>query len=84
MFSRDPATWTFAAVAEWEHPLSREALVLLDLFDLEHHVNSKKKPKPHPMRPKAPTKGTSRYGNTGGRSVAEVKDILRRRFQGAI
>lgn len=72
----DPSSAVAAAALGWEYPLSREALILLDLFDLEHAANTSKRPKPHPMRPKAQTKQSSRYGNTGGRSVGQVKAIL--------
>lgn len=55
----DPSSYVAAAVAGWEHPLTREALVLMDLFDLQHlAANPKRKPKPYP-RP-WPDRTTSR------------------------
>lgn len=81
----DPSSALSAAALGWDYPLSREALVLLDLFDLEHMANSssKKRPKPHPMRPKSQTRTESRYGNVAGRSRAEVIDILTRQRLGS-
>lgn len=52
--SSDPASAVGAALAGWEHPASREALAVMNLFDLMHQVawaqGGKKgaKPKPHP------------------------------------
>lgn len=65
-----------AALEGWEHPVSREALVAMDLFDLMHTVNSKKTPKPHPGRPGKPERDKQRMGKTGGRSPEQVKAIL--------
>lgn len=74
----DPSSMLAAAMEGWDHPISREALALMDLFDLDMAVNSgKKKPKPHPGRPWKPTgKTTQRHGDVGGRSRAEVVEIL--------
>lgn len=47
----DPAAQLFAAVQGWKFAISREALALLDLYDLTHRANSEKRPKPHPGRP---------------------------------
>lgn len=78
----DPSSATAAAALGWDYPLSREALVLLDLFDLQHAANASKKPKPHPMRPKGSTKQSNRYGNVGGRSITQVKALLQQRREG--
>lgn len=72
----DPSSAFAAALEGWEHPISREALVLMDLFDLEHAVNSKTRPKPHGMRPMKAKATGERIGNNGGRSRAEVVAIL--------
>lgn len=75
MLRADPTSATAAALEGWDHPISREALILMDLFDLEHRVNSTRKPKPHPMRPwKAKT--VQRMGRTGGRSRDQIDAIL--------
>ena len=44
----DPSSHVAAAIAGWQHPLSREALVLADLLDLTAAAHSSKKPKPYP------------------------------------
>jgi hypothetical protein len=52
--SIDPASAVGAALAGWEHPVSREALAVMNLFDLMHMVawgqggRKGPKPKPHP------------------------------------
>lgn len=74
----DPSSAIAAALEGWDNPISREALVLMDLFDLDHAVAAgKKKPAPHPGRPfSMDASKKKRRGNTEGRSVAEVKAIL--------
>lgn len=73
----DPSSHIAAAVEGWENPITREALILMDLFDLDHAVAAgKHKPKPHPGRPFRIDLNKSRKGNSAGRSVAEVKAIL--------
>jgi hypothetical protein len=75
----DPSSETAAAVQGWDYPISREALVNLDLFDLTLLANSdpkKPKPKPHGMRPFKAAKTETQYGNAGGRSREQVEAIL--------
>lgn len=70
----DPTSRVAAAVAEWTHPISHEAMALLDLYDLLAIVNSgKKKPKPYP-RPWDPK--PVKHGGTNGRTQEEVRAIL--------
>ena len=45
---QDPSSWVASALAGWDHPVSRDSLVLMDLFDLTHTVNSKRRPTPYP------------------------------------
>jgi hypothetical protein len=45
---RDPASWLQAARSGWKNPTSSEWMLLAELFDLTHQVNSKKKVKPIP------------------------------------
>lgn len=81
LLCRDPSSALFAALAGWEYPMSREALLLADLFDLEHtaHADPKRgRPKPHPMRPVKQVGERTRVGNPGGRSDEEIVAILRR------
>lgn len=50
MLHRDPTSWLFAAVNDWDYPTTREALALADLYDAFAQVNSRKghKAKPYP------------------------------------
>lgn len=74
---RDPSTEIAAAIAGWDYPLSREALILADLFDLQHTSKAKKKPQPYPRPwPDGATK-VEKFGDAGGRTPVEVADILR-------
>lgn len=76
----DPSSAIFAAVAGWAHPMTREALLLADLFDLEHLVNAdpkKGRPKPHSMRPvKHEDRQVQRIGNPGSRTREELVTYL--------
>lgn len=75
----DPSSMVAAALEGWSHPISREALILMDLFDLDMRVAVGKKGKIqlHPGRPWGPdSKTTKRHGDVGGRSRAEVVAIL--------
>lgn len=73
----DPASAIAAALEGWTNPISREALLLMDVFDLEHAVNSKRTPKPHPGRP-WDTKGhQERHGDAAGRTNEEVMALVR-------
>lgn len=77
----DPSSMTAAALEGWSHPISREALILMDKFDLDMAVatGGKKgaRPKPHPGRPWKPDERTTKkHGDAGGRTRAEVVAIL--------
>lgn len=77
--NRDPTSAIGAALAGWDYPISHEALLLADLFDLEHTVNAKRRPSPHPIRPfKANTDSVRRIGNVLGRTREQVVSILDR------
>lgn len=74
----DPSSRLCTSLNGWSYPISLEAVVLADLFDLTHAAHSRKRrPKPHPIRPWK-SKSRERYGNTGGRSRDEIKAILAR------
>lgn len=47
----DPSSQVAAQYSGWDHPLSRELILLLDLFDLGGYWAAGKKHEPHPMRP---------------------------------
>lgn len=79
----------FAAMEGWDYPAPRSELLLADLFDLEVMVNTdgrRGRPKPHPMRPFKPETSSdrSRKGDAGGRSPAEVIDLLARMKAGEL
>ncbi len=52
----DPSSAVCASLNDWAYPLSRDALVLMDIFDLQHLSKSKRKPpaytRPWPEREK--------------------------------
>ncbi|WP_028474093.1 hypothetical protein [Nocardioides alkalitolerans] len=76
----DPGSHTFAAANEWTYPMSREAIVTADLFDLQHASKTgKKKPDPYPRPWPDPKKQkqTSRHGDAAGRSPEQVGEILK-------
>ena len=71
----DPSSATCAAVEGWRHPMSREALLLADLFDLQYASKAKKKPQPYP-RPWPDPSERRRIGRTS-LSSERVRAILR-------
>lgn len=73
VLARDPGTAVGAAVAEWDYPMRREALVLADLYDLQHTAKAKKRPRPYP-RPWGDRQRTRR--GTGRYSVTELRAVL--------
>lgn len=78
----DPSSALASALAGWAYPISREALLLADQFDLLHEANSdpkKAKPKPHPMRPWKASGGrkTERRGEKIALTREEVAEALR-------
>lgn len=46
--SVEPDSHVASALAGWQYPSSRAALVLADLFDLHHTIHAKQSPKPYP------------------------------------
>ncbi len=46
MLIRDPSSWVQAAKSGWKYPVSQEWMLLAELFDLTHQINSKNKVKP--------------------------------------
>ena len=71
----DPSSMIAAAVEGWAYPMARAVAVLADLYDLTHAAAGAKKPKPYP-RPWETKRSEKRYGDTGGRTRAEVVAIL--------
>lgn len=80
LLSRDPSSMIAAAMQGWDHPITREAVVLMDLFDLMHAANSDPKhgrPDPHTGRPwRIDNRDSEHIGDTAGRSRAEVVTYL--------
>lgn len=72
----DPSSALAAALAGWDHPISREALILMDHYDLDRGVAGDKRWKGYPRPWKTSDKTTQRHGNAAGRSRAEVAAIL--------
>lgn len=61
MLIRDPSSWVQASKNGWKYPVSNEWMLLAELFDLTHQVNSKNKVKPL-VRP-WPDPNSKRVGN---------------------
>lgn len=79
----DPSSAIVAALSGWEYPMSREALVLADLFDLTHSMawaqgggkGSRPKPYPRPFSSKAAGRQRGKP-----RPLAEMQARLREKF----
>ena len=74
--SRDTTSQVAVALAGWDYPISREAIVLMDLYDLQHQSKAKRKPKPYP-RP-WPDRERRTFGRTS-MSREELRAILDKR-----
>lgn len=75
----DPSSALAAAIEGWDHPISREAAILMDLWDLEYAKSGTKKPSRYP-RPYVVKGEQVQRGKAGGRTPEEVKELLRTRF----
>lgn len=71
----DPSSWLYAALVDWDYPVSREWLILADHFDLTHSAHSKRRPKPHP-RP-WPDTATRKVGAGSAVSATVLMERLR-------
>lgn len=73
---RDTSSVLSTAMAGWQYPMSRESLILSDLYDLLLYANAGKKAQggeyPRPWLPYTST----RLGRTAGRSRADVEALL--------
>lgn len=76
VLANDPASMVAAALAGWKYPFPREAAILADLFDVQLASKSAKRPKPYPRPWPDGTTDKKHYGDTGGRTRAEVVAIL--------
>ncbi len=73
MLHRDPTSWLFTKLNDWDYPASRGELTLADMFDVFLRANSRKgaNPKPYP-RPFTPHKRYGGRGRTKPRTTAEI------------
>ena len=69
----DPSSAVCAALQEWDYPLSREALALMDLYDAFTNANFKN-PKPYP-RP-WPDPNRTVYGKGTALPLDELARVL--------
>lgn len=77
MLLRNPESWLQAAVAEWDHPVSREWTLLAQILDVTHASKVKRSVfKPWP-RPWPDTKTKIGGKKTVRRSITDVLAILR-------
>ena len=76
IIAADPASATAASMEGWPYPMSREAVILADVYDLVHAVASKGKAKRYP-RP-WPDLDKTVLGKTT-LPVAKVLALLKRR-----
>jgi hypothetical protein len=75
----DPSSMLAASMEGWKYPVTREAIALARLYDLEYAKSGAKKREPYPMPwNEAGTKTTR--GNAAGRTPDEIKAILRTQF----
>ena len=72
----DPASRLQAAVAGWDHPVSREWIILANQFDLAHAAASKHRPKAM-ARPWPDAKNKIGGKKLVRRSIEDVRAILR-------
>lgn len=73
----DPSSQLAAAIEGWDYPLSRLGWMLADLLDVQGSSKAGKKWKTYPRPVKAKEK-SRRWGNVGGRTRAQVVEILNR------
>ena len=74
---RDPSSWTQAASAGWQYPVSRDWMVAAHTYDLMAVVNSGKGKKPKPYPHPWPDKEQTRVGRTD-LPFSEVRAVLDR------
>lgn len=79
----DPSSMLTAAVEGWTHPVSREAAIAMDQYDLTYAATGAKKPHRYPRPFKTDDRERRKLGNAAGRSNDETRAILRRFAEGA-
>lgn len=78
---KQPDSRLGAQLRDWEYPVTHQSMVLMDIFDLLHIVNSKKKPKPY-HRPYTLDNNTTRRGRAESKLTAI--DKIRKMRQGNV
>lgn len=76
---KDPSSAIASTLEGWEYPVSREALILMDHYDLDRALNhdpKKGKADRYPRPYEVDDRQRRKYGNTGGRTRAEIVEIL--------
>lgn len=71
----DPSSQIATAIEEWEYPLSREAAILADMWDLSYAKAGAKKRERYP-RPFKTAGKVQKWGDAAGRSRDEIVAIL--------
>lgn len=74
VLASDPSSQLAAALQGWAYPLERTGWMLADLIDVQIAKSGAKRATPYP-RP-TPSRRRQKWGDTGGRSRAEVVSIL--------
>lgn len=76
----DPSSMLTSAMEGWAHPVSREALIMMDQYDLTHKAAGAKNPPRYPRPFKVDDREKVSRGNAAGRTPDQVKAILRTQF----
>lgn len=72
--SRDWSTAVGAAIGGWDYPMDRAAIVLADLYDLQHATKSKRKITPYPRPWDSDRRKT--YGNKTSLTIDKLRSVL--------
>ena len=81
---RDPGTAVAAAMEGWDYGISREAVILADIFEMEQATAGVKRPQQHPLKPWRNKGQRNRMGNAGGRTPEAVRSLLSRARTGTV
>lgn len=71
----DPGSMIAAAIEGWEYPFPRDIAAAADLYDLQFAKTGAKNRTPYP-RPWKQKGDVRKFGSTGGRTRAQVVEIL--------
>jgi hypothetical protein len=79
MLIKDPTTYTYAKLRDWDYPVSREWFALADLWDLTlaSHVKKKDfKPYPRPYKNDNKNSKNNTYGDVSELTESQVRNRL--------